>query len=150
MIALDLQTFQQSREGGNVIGVIYVDLESGAFPEAGWSDFPVIILCRWAEALMQLETPMRREVIWQFMDGPHSLALTKVTGTAPSGSLIFEQLESDLLAAAQCVVSHCERRNLLSNDLNELQMWAGRLRLNKTMQRPEASRLARIEIRPSV
>jgi len=35
MIAIDLQTFRQSRENGTVTGVIYVELDSGPFPEKG-------------------------------------------------------------------------------------------------------------------
>src|SRR5512143_2687887 len=100
MIALDLQTFRQSRTSDSVTGVIYVELDSGAFPEISWSDFPVIILTWWAEELRDLETPARREVQWQFMDGPHSLTLTKETGPVPVGALTFGQVESRLLEAA--------------------------------------------------
>jgi len=53
MIALDLATFRQSSQSGNVTGVIYVELESSAFPAREWSDFPVIILGWWTEALLQ-------------------------------------------------------------------------------------------------
>jgi len=150
MITLDLKTFQQSREGGNVTGVIYVDLESGAFPGTGWSDFPVIILSWWSDALFQLETRTRREVVWQFMDGPQSLTLTKLTGTSPGGALTFEQLENDLLDAAKRVVAHCERHKLLSNDLDTLRMNVGRLGLRMNVERKGNSGLSQIEIRPSV
>jgi len=32
MITLDLQTFEQNSEGGNVTGVIFLELHDGAFP----------------------------------------------------------------------------------------------------------------------
>ena len=150
MIALDLQTFHQSREGGNVTGVIYVELESGAYPEASWSDFPVIILGWWAEALLQLEVPTRREVLWQFMDGPQSLTLTKVNGAVSSGALALSEVESSLLEAAGRVVAYCERHKMFSKDLEMLRVGAGRLKANQTVQRTGASRSAHIEIRPSV
>lgn len=150
MIALDLQTFQQSRESGNVTGVIHVDLESGAFPETGWSDFPVIILGWWAEALLQLETPTMREVLWRFMDGPHSLTLTKVTGVVPSGGLTFGRVESEVLEAAQRVVAYCEQHKMVSRDLETLRENVHRLEANQTVQRTGASRSAHIEMRPSV
>jgi hypothetical protein len=54
MIVLDLQTFEQSREGGNVTGVIFLELQDGAFPGKGWSDFPVIIL-GWAARVAQFQ-----------------------------------------------------------------------------------------------
>ncbi len=66
MIALDLQTFDQSRQSGNVTGVIFLESQGRAFPERGWSDFPVIILGWWIDAWLQLEVPTRREVQWPF------------------------------------------------------------------------------------
>lgn len=150
MIALDLQTFQQSRKSGNVAGVIYVELESGAFPETGWSDFPVIILSWWAEALAQLERPTRREVQWRFMDGPHSLTLTKVSGDGPSKAVAFAQVRDSLLEAAERVVSYCKEHRMLSKDLDTLRVNVGRLKANQTVQRTGASRSVHVEIRPSV
>jgi len=148
MIVVDLQTFQQGRASGIVTGVICVELESGAFPDAGWSDFPVIILSWWVEALFQLETPTRLEVLWRFMDGPQGLTLTKVTGD--TGEPTFEQVERYLLEAAQRVVSHCEQHKMLNRDLEMLRVNAGRLAVNQAAQRTGASRSAHIEIRPSL
>lgn len=128
-------------------GVIYIELESGPFPEAGWSDFPVIILSWWAEALLQLEAPKRRKVLWRFMDGPQGLILSKVTAV---GAPTFAQVRRDLLEAAQRVVSHCERHSTLSKDLETLRVNVGRLNANQAVQRTGASRSAHIEIRPSV
>jgi len=150
MITLGLQSFHQSRESGNVTGVIHVELESGAFPETGWSDFPVIILSWWVEAWLQLEAPTRREVQWRFIDGPHSLTLTKVEGVISSDALAFARVESSLLEAAERVVSHCDQHKMFSQDLETLRMNIGRLKANQTVQRTGASRSAHIGIRPSV
>src|ERR1043166_5263640 len=109
MITLDLPTFRQNSQNGNVTGVIYVELESGAFPAKGWSDFPVIILGWWTEALLQLEVPARREVKWRFMDGPKALTLTKVEGAIPSDAVAFERVQSSLCDAAERVISYCEQ-----------------------------------------
>ena len=150
MITLDLQTFHQSREGGNITGVIYVELESGAYPEARWSDFPVIILGWWAEALLQLAVPTRREVLWRFMDGPHSLTLTKVPSDVSSSAVALAQVFGSLLDAAEHVVSYCEQHKMFSKDLEMLKLNVGRLNTNQTVQRTAASRSAYIEMRPSV
>ena len=130
MITLDLQTFRQGREDGNVTGVIYIELASGAFPERGWSDFPVIVLGWWAEALCQLEVPTRREVLWRFMDGPHRLTLTKVDGDISSDALALAELQSSLLGAAERVVIYCEEHKMFSKDLETLRMNVGRLKAN--------------------
>src|SRR5712675_1597226 len=120
MIALDLATFRQSSQSGNVTGVIYVELESSAFPAREWSDFPVIILGWWTEALLQLEVPTRREVKWRFMDGPHSLTLTKVERAISSGAWAFERVQNSLCEAAERVISYCEQHKMSAKDLETL------------------------------
>jgi hypothetical protein len=135
MIALDLQTFQQSREGGNVTGVIFLELHDGAFPGRGWSDFPVIILGWWADAWLQLEVPTRREVQWRFMDGPHGVTLTRVAGAASTGAFELPQVHSSLLEAAERVVAHCDQYRMLSRDLDLMRDNVERLRANQTVQR---------------
>ena len=131
MIALDLQTFRQSREGDNVTGVIFLELHDGAFPAKGWSDFPVIILGWWIDAWLQLEVPARREVQWRFMDGPHVVTLAKVTGDASTGTFEFSQVRSSLLPAAEFVVAHCDEHKLFSRDLETLRENVQRLKANK-------------------
>jgi hypothetical protein len=149
MITLDLHSFHQSRPSGNVTGVIYVELESGAFPETGWSDFPVIILSWWIEAWIQLEAPARRKVQWRFMDGPHSLTLTKVEGVVSGDVLVFGRAESSLLEAAERVILHCDQHKMFSRDLETLRMNVGRLNANQSVQRTGTSRSTHIKIGPS-
>ncbi len=150
MITVDLQTFHQSREGGNVTGVIFLELQDGAFPASGWSDFPVIILGWWADALLQLEVPERREVQWLFMDGPHSVILTKTVGDISAGAFELSQVHGSLREAAQRVVTYCDQRRFLSKDLDSLRDSVARIKANQAVQRTGASRSAHIEIRPSV
>jgi len=131
MIALDLQTFQQSREGANVTGVIFLELHDGAFPGRGWSDFPVIILGWWADALAQLEVPARREVQWRFMDGPHGVTLIKGGVAASPGAFELSQVHSSLLEAAERVVAHCDQQRMFSRDLETLRDNLQRLKANQ-------------------
>ena len=147
MITLDLQTFQQCRQGGSITGVIYIELETEAYPETGWSDFPVIILSGWAEALMEM--PARREVLWRFMDGPHRLTLTRVAGGGSPGALTYELLETRLLEAMQRVVAYCDSRAMAAPDLEVLRANLLRLQANQTVQGTTASRSAPILMRPS-
>ena len=131
MIVLDLHTFRQSRERGNVTGVIFLELHGGAFPAKDWSDFPVIILGWWIDAWLQLEVPTRREVQWRFMDGPHVATLTKVTRDASTGAFEFPQVRSSLLLAAERVVAHCDEHKMFSRDLETLRENVQRLKANK-------------------
>jgi hypothetical protein len=131
MIVLDLQTFRQSREGGNVRGVIFLELHNGAFPAQGWSDFPVIILGWWIDAWLQLEVRTRREVQWRFMDGPHIVTLTKLSRGVSTGAFEFPRVHSSLLLAAERVVAHCDEHKMFSLDLDTLRERVQRLKANK-------------------
>jgi hypothetical protein len=150
MIALDLQTFQQSRPNGNVTGVIYLELESGEFPERGWSDFPVIILGWWTEAFLQLEADNRGEVQWRFMDGPYTATLAGIQSGGPASAFDYAEPRKSLLDAAERAVSHCEQLKMFSRDWETLRENIQRLKANKTVQRTGAGRFAQIEIRTSV
>ena len=120
MIAVDLQTFQQSRPNGNVTGVIYLELESGQFLERGWSDFPVVILGWWTEAFLQLEINNRRDVQWRFMDGPYSATLTPIQSAGSTSAFDYKELRKSLLDAAERAVAHCEQHKMFSRDLEKL------------------------------
>lgn len=131
MIALDLQTFQQSHALANVTGVIFLQLHDGAFPGTGWSDCPVIILGWWADALLQLEAPTRREVQWRFMDGPHSVTLTKGGVATSPGAFGLSQVHASLLEAVERVVAHCDRQKMFSRDLETLRDSLQRLKTSQ-------------------
>lgn len=150
MIAIDLQTFQQSPESGSVTGGIHLELADGAFPEAGWSDFPVTILCWWADALLHLEGRTGREVQWRFMDGPYSVRLTRVTPPVSVHTFEFSQVHNSLIEVAERVLAHCDQHSLSGKDLDVLRANVGRLKTNRTVQRPGSSGSAHIEIRPTV
>jgi hypothetical protein len=149
MIVVDLQTFSQSSPNGNVTGVIFLELQEGEFPERGWSDFPVIILGWWTDELLQLAMPKRRQVHWRFMDGPFCVTLRKVERGHSSDSVSYDQLSSSLLDAAKRVISHCERHQIFSRDLETLRSNAQQLKANQSVQRTGASRSAQIKIRTS-
>ena len=127
MITLDLRTFDQSRQSGNVAGVIFLESQGRAFPERGWSDFPVIILGWWIDAWLQLEVPTRREVQWRFMDGPYVATLSKAAGAALRSS----QVRAYLIEAAERVVAHCEQSRMITRDLDLLRGNIGRLKANQ-------------------
>ena len=131
MIGLDLQTFQQSQAGGNVTGVIYLELRDGAFPGREWSDFPVIILGWWADALIELEAPTRREVRWRFMDGPHWVTLTKEGVAASGGAVEFREVHRTLSEAVERVVTHCDQHGMFSRDLETLRDHFQRLKVRQ-------------------
>ena len=145
MISLDLQTFQQIRKAGNVTGVIFLELQRGPFPEAGWSDFPVIILGWWIEAWLQLETSaQRREVQWRFMDGPYSATLTVTSAQSPD-AFAFSDVKDSLLAAGEHVIAHCEQHGMLSTHLEPLRFNVKRLKTSQMAKRNASNSFVHIK-----
>jgi hypothetical protein len=149
MITLDLETFRQGRESANVTGVIFLELQDKAFPQVGWSDFPVIILGWWIEAWLQFMTPERREAVWRFMDGPHYVTLIKEGNARSTGAFEFREVQSNLLEAAVRVIAHCQRHNMLSRDLETLCENMQILRAHQGTQRTEANFFPLLKLRPS-
>lgn len=145
MISLDLQTFRQISKTDNVTGVIFLELQQGPFPEAGWSDFPVIILGWWIEAWLQLETsPKRSAVQWRFMDGPYSATLT-VTGAQSPDAFAFSNVKRPLLEAGEHVVAYCEQRGMLSRDLEPLRTNMQRLKTSQIANRNASNSFVHIK-----
>ena len=142
MIAVDLRTFQQTREGGNVTGLIFLELPPGAFPDELWWDFPVTLLKWWTDEWLQFLTPARRVVQWRFLDGPYTATLTK----GSNGGFGLGQVHSSLLSAAEKVIAHCEQQNFLGKDLECLRHDVLRLKANQPVQRAGASSLDYVEI----
>jgi len=150
MIVLDLQTFRQSRENGNVTGVIFLKLPGGEFPEQGWSDFPVIVLGWWTQAFLELEVLTRREVQWRFMDGPYTATLAGIQRGDSTGGFGYQEVRGALLDTAERVIAQCEQHKMYGTDLETLRGNVRQLKANKTVQRTGASRFAQIEIQTSV
>lgn len=67
-INLDLNSI--SKEGKNIFGIIHFKNKDFFFPEKNWSDFIVIIMNWWSNAILKL---LKNEVLsaeLSFMDGP--------------------------------------------------------------------------------
>ena len=55
---------------------IWIVLDGTAFPESGWTDFPLIVLRWWVEAALEHS---RVDVVeWRFMDGPFWIELSRL------------------------------------------------------------------------
>jgi hypothetical protein len=54
---------------------VWVVLDGVAFPEAGWTDFPMVILPWWTDAAIKLLRGAAGPVEMRFMDGPYWVEL---------------------------------------------------------------------------
>jgi hypothetical protein len=64
-------------KGGNITGEIWLEVAGFEFPEMHWSDFPVIILDWWLDALFKLWSEKKRRGECLFMDGSYSFEVSK-------------------------------------------------------------------------
>jgi hypothetical protein len=110
-------------------------LETGAYPDAAWSDFPVILLNWWIDAYLELAISDIDEVKWSFMDGPYGVILSKNVGGDSSLGFDYENLKNDLLDVADKVIAHCCGHRMLTPDLSALRVNAAKLRASQTAGR---------------
>lgn len=92
-VVLDARSLEMTSRG-NITGQIWVVLDGESFPEDGWSDFPVVVLTWWIQALDRLSGNFEKIAELRFMDGPFSIRL----GAHPAGDV-----EADFLSRSHSV-----------------------------------------------
>jgi len=96
-VHVDLKTLHRSGAGSITAGV-WFDFDGPSFPSAGWSDFVVVILGWWIQALRSNDRSCRL----QFMDGPYSLRVNR----KPGGRATVDCTRDDL--AGEKILFSCE------------------------------------------
>ena len=79
LLVADAETLE-FRQGGPAIGGIWLVTESGAFPQVGWSDFVVVLLCWWADALLKVLLNQDIQARVHFMAGPYAVDVARSFG----------------------------------------------------------------------
>jgi hypothetical protein len=136
-VDLDLSSVYQSGSG-SILGAIRLDLEGTAFPSEGWTDFVVVILGWWIEALRGLLDPRGRRATLTFMDGAYEVVIhTDRSGRATyvamagygddgkvlaEGPLDLRDAATGLARAARALHTACVERGWESNDIYGLGM----------------------------
>jgi hypothetical protein len=121
---------------GAILGDLWLEVGDAAFPAENWSDFIVVILTWWLEALDGLRRPGAKEDL-RFMDGPYR-ALARVrsghrvrvdcleerltaTRVACTGEIDRTELERQVVDVARSVARFCRRKRWASRDLELLE-----------------------------
>lgn len=99
LIKCVLATIAQSPSGA-ILGNVYVELDSRPFPDVGWSDFVVVILCWWIDRLAAL-TRGQKTAVLSFMDGPFEVRASDYDGTTAEIELVRRGTRSTTLAVAR-------------------------------------------------
>lgn len=78
-IILQVETTSLKQSKSKLItGVVFFDFGDGyRFPEQGWNDFVVIVLCWWLSSLKRLVCSNSDEEEFRFMDGPLAIKIKR-------------------------------------------------------------------------
>ncbi|WP_434387716.1 hypothetical protein [Melittangium boletus] len=135
MLTLHVDTDSLARTAsGSLTGVLFLRGDGGAFPDERWSDFPVVVLTWWLEALDGLRAGRAPSASCRFMEGPFRVELTRrgaellVRGqrTGRRVEVLLEEradLETfwrEVRAVASRVVAACAAHGWTSKDLEAL------------------------------
>jgi hypothetical protein len=133
LLRYDADTLRRSTKG-SITGNLYVELGTFVFPDRGWSDFVVVILGWWLEALSRLIDDNRVAEL-EFMDGPYAMRATAVdlstctleclqkAGAAivlSKASVDVAQMFRETQQVAAQLVKACDARSWRSPDVDAL------------------------------
>lgn len=135
-IIVNNDTFIMNKSG-NVIGNIYFNIDGINFPDEGWSDFIIVILIWWIEAISKIN-PKRKSDTFQlgFMEGPlfvrgyvkgENVTELEFTKERSNKSEIFftstcsiSQMQISIYQAAKEILKQAETRGWDSDDIKRL------------------------------
>jgi hypothetical protein len=116
-------------------GVIYFDFGIYQFPETGWNDYVIVVLCWWMSALSGFIANNNKSEELQFMDGPLLILITKQenemckidcaeddvsSGVEFSGIYPLTEVINTVFFAAKAVVKTCLGNGWDSPDIQNL------------------------------
>lgn len=129
------ESFQLSHSG-KLVGGIWLRCDHEAFPEEGWSDFPIPILTWWLRELADMEQGQKQEGDLYFMDGPYKirieraadLAQWRVIGVRRAlhthetdwGTVPQELVKAAIVTAADAVLAVCREWKFKPAELDSL------------------------------
>lgn len=121
------------RQRGSAIAGIWLVTRDSAFPEAGWTDFVVVLLVWWADALLKLLRNDGQQARVHFMDGPPAVDVS-----TSSGILQFRMIDRDrqvgapeaavrpfvvdLVSQSRSVLDACRSKGWWSTDADALEL----------------------------
>ena len=123
---------------GSITAPLYFEFGDYQFPEAGWSDFPVVILGWWLESYSKFLKGWQDTAEFQFMDGPMLVRLESCQNQnvrlqcieqGKSAELVentilisADEITKAIVAASSKLLSACDERKWHSDDIDNLRM----------------------------
>jgi hypothetical protein len=120
---------------GAITGKIHVSNTKNAFPEPEWNDFVVVILGWWLDAAAQIFDGRKRDGLFQFMDGPFSIAVSSRPGpdlaltlqAGPKRRIVetwtceAQAVRLELVRSASAVLAECRVNGWKTDDTASLE-----------------------------
>lgn len=128
---------------GAVYGNISVRVNGLSFPDAHWTDFVVIVLNWWCQAVLRLVRGEKGPVEVRYMEGPFLVEISAPASEVWHMALVnagltrrvlhrtdieASSLVSSILEASDRTIATCRRQSWSSTDLDELVAAVGSLR----------------------
>jgi hypothetical protein len=123
------------KKNRNIIGEIFFDINSYAFPEKGWTDFVIILLCWWTEEFLN-QINGKKIGEYNFMEGPFSIKIEfinnqeilmecferKKQGVRTIGRYQFlvKKMHAELKYNVNSVIRECIKNNYENDDVEKL------------------------------
>jgi hypothetical protein len=138
-VIVDPSTLRPSTLSGNVTGIIYLCTGAEHFPDAQWSDFPVIVLGWWIAGLLKIVHGGAGAFESFFMAGPYAFVVEATGGAGASITLRSREAAAHVLpidvrallvsaAAAGAEVAHaCRAAGWLNDDLRRIEALVARV-----------------------
>jgi hypothetical protein len=138
MVEVVVDAESMSRGGmGSITAPIFLRFEGGAYPDEGWSDFPVVILGWWLEGIAAFQNDGSQTFTGRFMDGPYEFTVRRLTAQmaevslrsreGPSRPIEISSLLQSVAAAGASVAHACRRNGWRSSDVDALELAVARV-----------------------
>ncbi len=135
-VVVDETTLARS-SGGSITGVLTLAADGWVYPEAGWSDFPVVVLSWWLHACQRVGSRVGASAECRFMDGGFSFQITSINegewllecisdqgkGFSYSCVIPAQSFIRSLKSAAVSVVRTCRSKGWESKAIEDLQSY---------------------------
>lgn len=132
-IIVNLDNLELLKESKNIIGEIYFKVGDCYFPQYRWTDFAIVILYWWIEAITKtVKSSKKTSCEMLFMDGPFEIKVRKYDNNTTLLKFIHDgkvelkvncnlkKLLSSIVSVSKNVINELDKRNWVTYDSEKL------------------------------
>jgi hypothetical protein len=129
LLRVDPESLRRSRTG-TISGQVYLQTDAGSFPELGWDDIVVPVLCAWLNAVNFVSAGSKAQTV-HFMEGPFRVELKHALSGMISLLLVEDGNRQEFFActntlrrnaceAADSILTKCRQLAWFDPDIDQL------------------------------